>query len=104
VALARLRPATVAGGGTIGRMHPVAFLIGKGATPKQASAVIWGSGVSVVVPVGLWFVDKPVAQAVLIVIAISAPRAIVCLVAQWGRSGGDAIFPESFAGYKTRWY
>jgi hypothetical protein len=75
-------------------MHPVAFLVGKGATPKLASAVIWGSGASVAVPAGLWFVDKPVAQAVLIVVAISAPRAILCVVAQWGRSGGGAVFSE----------
>lgn len=78
-------------------MHPVAFLIGKGATPKQASVVIWGTAVSVAVPAGLWFLDQPVAQAVLIVIAISAPRAILCLVARWGRSGGGPVFPESRA-------
>ena len=64
-------------------MNPVAVLIGKGATPSQASAVIWGSVLAVAVPAGVWFVDKPVAQAVLIVIAISAPRAVFCLVAQW---------------------
>jgi hypothetical protein len=78
-------------------MHPVAFLIGKGATPKQASAVICGIGLSAAVPAALWFVDTPVAQAVLIVLAISGPRAILCLVARWGRSDGGAILPESRA-------
>ena len=71
-------------------MHPVAVLIGKGATPKQASAVIWGSGTLVAVTAGLWFVDKRAAVAVLIVIAISAPRALLCLVARWGRPGVGA--------------
>ena len=75
-------------------MNPVAVLIGKGATPSQASAVIWGSVLAVAVPAGVWFVDKPVAQAVLIVIAISAPRAVFCLVAQWGRPGEGQLFPE----------
>jgi len=71
-------------------MHPVALLIGKGATPKQASAVIWGSGTLVAVTAGLWFVDKPAAVAVLIVAAISAQRALLCLVARWGRPGAGA--------------
>jgi hypothetical protein len=71
-------------------MHPVALLIRKGATPKQASAVIWGSGVSVAATTGLWFVDKRAAVPVLIVIAVSAPRALLCLMARWGRPGVGA--------------
>lgn len=76
------------------RMHPVAVLIGKGATPKQAAAVIWGSGTLVAVTAGLWFVDKPAAVAVLVVTAISAPRALLCLVARWGRPGVGTISSE----------
>jgi hypothetical protein len=75
-------------------VHPVAFLIGKGATPKQAAAVIWGSAVLVAVPAGLWFVDRPTAVAVLIITAISGPRALLCLVARWGRPGAGAISAE----------
>jgi hypothetical protein len=75
-------------------VHPVAFLIGKGATPGQAAAVIWGSAVLVAVPAGLWWVDARAAAAVLIVIAISAPRALLCLVARWGRPGIGSISSE----------
>jgi hypothetical protein len=75
-------------------VHPVAFLIAKGATPKQAAALIWGSAVLVAVPAGLWFVDRPTAVAVLIVTAISGPRALLCLVTRWGRPGAGAISAE----------
>jgi len=51
-------------------------------------------GALVAVTAGLWFVDKPAALAVLIVIAISAPRALLCLVARWGRPAVDGISSE----------
>jgi hypothetical protein len=76
-------------------MRPVAFLISEGATPRQASAVIWGTCLSVAVPLGLWFVDRTVAQVVLIVLAVAIPRAIFGLVAQWGRSGGGSALAEA---------
>jgi hypothetical protein len=75
-------------------VHPVAALIGKGATPKQAAAVTWGLGMLVAVTTGLWFVDRPTAVAVLIVTAISGPRALFCLVARWGRPGVGSISSE----------
>jgi hypothetical protein len=75
-------------------MHPVAVLIRKGATPKQAATVIWGSSALVAVTAGLSFVDTRAAVAVLIVIAISAPRALLCLVARWGRPGVGSIASE----------
>jgi hypothetical protein len=75
-------------------VHPVAALVGRGATPRQASAVIWGPAMLVAVTTGLWFVDKPYAVAVLIVTAVSAPRALVCLVARWGRPGVGSISSE----------
>jgi hypothetical protein len=48
----------------------------------------------VAVTTALWFVDKPYAVAVLIVTAVSAPRALVCLVARWGRPGVGSISSE----------
>ncbi len=56
--------------------------------------MIWGPGTLVAVTTGLWFVDKPFAVAVLIVTAISAPRALVCLVARWGRPGVGSTSSE----------
>jgi hypothetical protein len=85
---------TARGGEYNRRVHPVAALVGKGATPKQAAVVIWGSGMLVAVTTGLWFVDRPTAVAVLIVTAISGPRALLCLVARWGRPGAGAISAE----------
>jgi hypothetical protein len=75
-------------------VHPVAALVGKGATPKQASAVVWGPAMVVAVTTSLWFVDKPFAVAVLIVTAVSVPRALLCLVARWGRPGVGTISSE----------
>jgi hypothetical protein len=74
-------------------VHPIAGLIGRGAPPKEAAAVIWGSGVLAAVTAGLWFVDTPVAEALLIVIAISAPRALLGLVARWSRPGVGETSP-----------
>jgi hypothetical protein len=75
-------------------VHPVAFLIGKGATPGQAAAVIWGTATLVAVSTGLWLADMRAAVAVLIVIAISAPRVLACLVARWGRPGVGTVSSE----------
>ena len=52
--------------------------------------MIWGSGTLVAATAGLWFVDKRAAVPLLIVIAFSAPRALLCLVARWGRPGVGA--------------
>ena len=81
-------------GSTHEPMHPVAYLVGKGATRQQALAVIVSVPALVAAPLGLWFVDHRVGEAVVIVIAVSAPRAALALVARWGRSGGGPMFPE----------
>jgi hypothetical protein len=75
-------------------MHPVAYLVAKGATAQQALAVIVGVPALVAAPIALWFVDTRVAEAVVIVLAVSAPRAGLALVARWGRSDGGPMFPE----------
>ena len=77
-------------------MNPVTALVEKGATRQQASAIAYGSVALPAAVVGLWFADRPVAQALLIVIAVSAPRGLLALVAQWGRPGaGEPLVPES---------
>jgi hypothetical protein len=46
------------------------------------------------VTAGLWFADKPVSQAALIVIAVSAPRAVLAWMARRDQTGVGAVSRE----------
>ena len=42
----------------------------------------------------VWVLDKPVAQAALIVMAVSAPRALLYLAAEWGQPVNGSLGSE----------
>jgi hypothetical protein len=75
-------------------MHPVAVLMRKGATPGQAATVVYGLSVLILAMVGLLLVDRQSGEAALVVIAVSAPRALLGLVACWGKPGDGPVIPE----------
>jgi hypothetical protein len=75
-------------------MDRIASHIDNGSRPNQASAMIWGSSALMAVTAGLWLVEEPVAQAALIVIAVSAPRAILAWMARRDQTGLGGISRE----------
>lgn len=75
-------------------MHPVAVLMRKGATPGQAATVVYGLSVLILAMVGLLLVNRQSGEAALVVVAVSAPRALLCLAACWGQPGEGPVIPE----------
>jgi len=75
-------------------MHPVAALTRKGATPGQAATVVYGLPLLILATLGLLLYDRQVGEAALIVITVSAPRALLCLAARWGEPGEGPVVPE----------
>jgi hypothetical protein len=75
-------------------MHPVAALSRKGATPGQAATVVYGLPLLVLATLGLLLYDRQVGEAALVVIAVSTPRALLCLAARWGEPGEGPVVPE----------
>ena len=75
-------------------MNPVAALTRKGATPGQAATVVLGLPLLILATVGLLLFDRQSGEAALVVIAVSAPRALLCLAARWGESGAGPLVPE----------
>jgi ABC-type proline/glycine betaine transport system permease subunit len=75
-------------------MNPVAALTRKGATPGQAATVVYGLPLLILATLGLMLYDRQTGEAALVVIAVSAPRALLCLVACWGTPGEGPVIPE----------
>jgi hypothetical protein len=75
-------------------VNPVAALTRKGATSGQAATVVYGLPLLILATLGLLFLDRQAGEAALVVIAVSAPRALLCLVACWGRPGEGPVVPE----------
>ena len=75
-------------------MNPVAALRRKGATPGQAVAVAYRLPLLVLATLLLLLFDRQSGEVVLVVIAVSAPRAVLCLAARWGESGEGPVVPE----------
>ena len=75
-------------------MNPVAALTRKGATPGQAATVVYGMPLLILATLGLLLLDRQSGEAALVVIAASAPRALLCLAARWGETGEGAVIPE----------
>jgi hypothetical protein len=73
-------------------MNPVAALTRKGATPGQAATVVYGLPLLVLTTLGLLLLDRQSGEAVLVVIAVSAP--LLCLAARWGQPGEGPVVPE----------
>jgi len=75
-------------------MNPLAALTRKGATPGQAATVVFGLPLLILATVGLLLFDRQSGEAALVVIAVSAPRALLCLAARWGEPGEGPLLPE----------
>ena len=75
-------------------MNPVAALTRKGATHGQAATVVFGLPVLILATLGLLLLDRHSGEAALVVIAVSAPRALLCLAACWGQPGEGPAVPE----------
>jgi hypothetical protein len=75
-------------------MNPVAALTRKGATPGQAATVAYGLPLLILATLGLLLFDRQSGEAALVVIAVSAPRALLCLAARWGEPGEGPLLPE----------
>ena len=75
-------------------MNPVAAFTRRGATPGQAATVVYGLPLLVLTTLGLLLLDRQSGEAVLVVIAVSAPRALLCLAARWGQPGEGPVVPE----------
>jgi hypothetical protein len=72
----------------------VTVFTGKGATPQQALAMIYGVPLLALITACVWVLDKPVAQAALIVMAVAAPRALLYLAAEWGQPVNGSLGSE----------
>lgn len=77
-----------------GYMNPVAALTRKGATPGQAATVVYGLPLLILATLGLLLLDRQSGEAALVVLAVSAPRALLCMTARWGVPGEGAVVPE----------
>jgi hypothetical protein len=75
-------------------MNPVAAITRKGATPGQAATVVYGVPLLILATLGLLLFDRQSGEAALVVIAVSAPRALLGLVACWGKPGDGSVIPE----------
>jgi hypothetical protein len=75
-------------------VNPVAALTRKGATHGQAATVVYGLPLLILATLGLLLLDRQSGEAVLVVIAVSAPRALLCLAARWGEPGEGQVVPE----------
>ena len=75
-------------------MNLVAALTRKGATRGQAAAVVYGLPLLILATLGLLLLDRQSGEAVLVVIAVSAPRTLLCLAARWGKPGESPAVPE----------
>ena len=75
-------------------MTPVAAVTRKGATPGQAATVVYGLPLLILATLGLLLFDRKSGEAALVVIAVSAPRALLCLAARWGEPGEGPVIPE----------
>jgi hypothetical protein len=75
-------------------MNPLAALTRRGATPGQAATVVFGLPLLLLATVGLLLFDRQSGEAALVVIAVSAPRALLCLAARWGEPGEGPLVPE----------
>jgi hypothetical protein len=75
-------------------MSLVAALTRKGATRGQAATVVYGLPLLILATLGLLLLDRQSGEAALVVIAVSAPRALLCLVARWGKPGEGTVVPE----------
>ena len=75
-------------------MNPVAALTRKGATPGQAATVVYGLPLLILATLGLLLLDRQSGEAALVVLAVSAPRALLCMTARWGVPGEGAVVPE----------
>ena len=75
-------------------MNPLAALTRKGATPGQAATVVFGLPLLILATVGLLLFDRQSGEAALVVIAVSAPRALLCLAARWGEPAEGPLLPE----------
>jgi hypothetical protein len=75
-------------------VNPVAALTRKGATHGQAATVVYGLPLLILGTLGLLLLDRQSGEAVLVVIAVSAPRALLCLATRWGQPGEGPVVPE----------
>jgi hypothetical protein len=75
-------------------MNPLAALTRKGATPGQAATVVFGLPLLILATVGLLLFDRQSGEVALVVITVSAPRALLCLAARWGEPGEGPLLPE----------
>jgi len=66
----------------------------KGATHGQAAIVVYGLPLLILGTLGLLLLDRRSGEAALVVIAVSAPRALLCLAACWGQPGEVPVVPE----------
>ena len=55
---------------------------------------MFGLPLLILATVGLLLFDRQSGEAALVVIAVSAPRALLCLAARWGETGEGALIPE----------
>ncbi len=75
-------------------MNPLAALTRNGATRGQAATVVYGLPLLILTTLGLLLLDRQSGEAALVVIAVSAPRALLCLAARWGQPGEGPVVPE----------
>ena len=55
---------------------------------------MFGLPLLILATVGLLLFDRQSGEAALVVIAVSAPRALLCLAARWGEPGEGPLLPE----------
>jgi len=55
---------------------------------------VFGLPLLILATVGLLLFDRQSGEAALVVIAVSAPRALLCLAARWGEPGEGPLLPE----------
>ena len=60
----------------------------------QAATVVYGLPLLILATLGLLLLDRQSGEAALVVIAVSAPRALLCLAARWGEPGEGPVIPE----------
>ena len=60
----------------------------------QAATVVYGLPLLILATLGLLLLDRQSGEAALVVIAVSAPRALLCLAARWGEPAQGAVIPE----------
>lgn len=75
-------------------MYPAAALMRKGATPGQAATVVYGLPLLILATLGLLLFDRQSGEAALVVVAVSAPRALLRLAARWGQPGEGPVVPK----------